>query len=490
MATWTTDGSQADVEAKIALASAGDVVQVPSGSFTWGAGGDQVIVNKAITLEGAGISSTTIVISETSGTFGSGCISITGGGVLKSLTITGASASSKTPISASTTSGWRVTDVKYDQIGSSYFTYVGNVYGLIDNCTINSNAGTSELIFARGPTDSWQTVDSLGGGNNVFVEDCTFNGPGYVCDANSNARVVVRFCTINGNMKVDGHGLASNTPARGVRHMEVYNNYWTSTSGFWPAIEMRGGSGHVFNNTSDMSLGSAWFQLREYGSTATWPNFNNTYQTPDNYPVGDQVGCGKDIEGAAVTSVVAKQMVRINTVGTTDFTLIGSPNNNVGTQFIATGPGTGTGTVDYAPASEPMYIWGNLKNGSQWPLSWAAIPAAAETEYGGPFTMEDIIAADRNYFRETATFNGTTGMGTGTRAQMDAITPTKTGVGFWVTDEGSWNDDSPGADGRLYTWDGVAWVLEYEPYTYPHPARGGRNNPKTGGRASMMAMMF
>jgi len=35
----------------------------------------------------------------------------------------------------------------------------------------------------------------------------------------------------------------------------------------------------------------------------------------------------------------------IVSVGTTDFTLIGASNNNVGTKFTATGPGTGTGTV-------------------------------------------------------------------------------------------------------------------------------------------------
>lgn len=36
---------------------------------------------------------------------------------------------------------------------------------------------------------------------------------------------------------------------------------------------------------------------------------------------------------------------RIATVGTTDFTLIGAANNNVGTEFVATGVGTGTGTA-------------------------------------------------------------------------------------------------------------------------------------------------
>jgi hypothetical protein len=40
---------------------------------------------------------------------------------------------------------------------------------------------------------------------------------------------------------------------------------------------------------------------------------------------------------------------RITKIGTTNFTLIGSSNNTIGTTFIATGPGTGTGTANVDP---------------------------------------------------------------------------------------------------------------------------------------------
>ncbi len=40
-----------------------------------------------------------------------------------------------------------------------------------------------------------------------------------------------------------GHGLASNSPARGVRNMEIYGNTWTATgAGNWANLELRGGS--------------------------------------------------------------------------------------------------------------------------------------------------------------------------------------------------------------------------------------------------------
>lgn len=47
----------------------------------------------------------------------------------------------------------------------------------------------------------------------------------------------------------------------------------------------------------------------------------------------------------AATVLAANRVYRIAVVGTTDFTLIGAGNNNVGTTFIASGAGTGTGTA-------------------------------------------------------------------------------------------------------------------------------------------------
>jgi hypothetical protein len=51
----------------------------------------------------------------------------------------------------------------------------------------------------------------------------------------------------------------------------------------------------------------------------------------------------------AAGSFVVGQRYKIATVGTTDFTLIGSANNTVGTIFTATGVGTGTGTATGEP---------------------------------------------------------------------------------------------------------------------------------------------
>lgn len=420
---YTTDGSQSDVNAAIAKASAGDTITIPAGIFTWGDSGSSISLNKAVTLLGQG-TNTIIQISSGAGTYGNGTIRLSASGaVAQNFKVVQPGTGKTTAFSTGTANGWRISQITYiSSTNVGYFVYAGT-YGLIDNCDVTGGIGNDELIFGRGPTDSWQTASSMGTANAVYIEDCVFRGSGYVCDANSNARFVVRFCTIIGPMKVDGHGKASNTPARGVRHMEVYGNNWMGGSYI---IELRGGTGIVFGNNAS----SGWWVLHEYGSTATWPNFGKLYQTPSYYPVDDQIGVGIDPK---------------------------------------------------ASGSEPYYLWSNTNGASLMSgpnsLAWKTVPAGAIQQYtnetgnaSATFTMQDIIKADRDYFIQTNNFTGTSGVGTGTKSQMFAITPTKTGVGFWVTDEGSWNTTLPAnTSGQLYTWNGSAWVLKYTPFTYPYP---------------------
>ena len=424
---------------------AGDTIVLPSGSGTWGApasnpgNGGRIYFILPITITGQG-DDTVITIDENGSTYNSGVINLWSAITFSNMKIIGANTRPVTPIVVSpynnsgvtgginfTGAGLRITNITYEgRGGSSYFMYGAKVSSaLIDNCRISGNTGNSELIFARGPDNAWQSNNTLGGANNIFIEDCVFSGAGYVSDANSNCRMVVRNCTITGAIKVDGHGLASNgTPARGVRNMEVYNNTWTYSSQFWAAIELRGGTNMVFNNTSAVSNG--WFFLTDYGYLATWPNFGNVYQTPVNYPITDQIGVSKDPKTAA---------------------------------------------------GEPNYVWGNRAAGSVWPRQTKAVPASASMLYQSQtgtasFTEYDMIRANRDFFAE-AGFDTTQpgGVTIGTSAEMAATTPTTQSVGFWVTDEGSWNQSGTGSQGRLYTWSASAWNLYYEPYTYPHPLR-------------------
>jgi len=121
----------------------------------------------------------------------------------------------------------------------------------------------------------------------------------------------------------------------------------------------------------------------------------------------------------------------------------------------------GVGKDPKAGGSEPMYLWQNRLAGSttEWPVSAYS-------------DMTGVIEANRDYFAEVSSFDGTGGIGIGTRSQMLSITPTKNGVGYWVTDECEWDASHSGLDGQLYTWTGSTWALKYKPFTYPHPLQG------------------
>lgn len=444
--TYTTDGSINDINNAISAAPAGSIVQIPPGNFKWGTGGAWINLNNAVSLLGSGTAATIITIDPSYFYSYAEVIRMSAPATVGNFSIIAANncvGAFDTDFNGSAPNGWRITNVNYSDpsnAGAGYFVNVEGNYGLIDNCTLTSGNGSCEWIFCRGPSNSWQTPSSEGTANCVIIESSTFNGMAYICDANANARVVVRYCTINGRQKIDGHGLASNSPARGVRHMEIYGNTWTTASGLAAAMELRGGSGYVFNNTQPN--GTLWFWLNEYGCLAQWPNFGGVIQTPANYPIKDQIGEGEDVNGAQ------------NTGG-----------------------------------SAPMYIWGNLTQGANWAPGSSAIPGGAYAQYrsavGGTtatFTIlgpptPDIIQEGRDYFLQggvsgNAPFTGTDGIGAGTTAQMNAITPTVAGVGYWVTDQGSWNTTLPqNTSGQFYTWNGNAWVLTYTPYTFPDPMR-------------------
>ena len=114
---------------------------------------------------------------------------------------------------------------------------------------------------------------------------------------------------------------------------------------------------------------------------------------------------------------------------------------------------------------------------------------AADTATGGlsfgPVTSGTArMVANRDFFAEvsqsaqtspTSPFNGTVGTGYGVLANRPTTcTPGNAtgapGVGYWATDQGSWNTSGSGGQGQLYVCSALnTWTLYYTPYTYPHP---------------------
>lgn len=428
----------------------GDTIVFPAGSATWGASsrpnGGRTWITHPINITGQG-DSTVITIDESGPTYTQGVLNLWSTVTLSNMKFIGAQTRPVSPFTTQPydnrngqaggcatggilyTGGARITNVTYESRGGAgYFLYGGGVESfLIDNCRFSATAGNTELIFVRGPSNAWNLDTTLGGPNNIFVEDCTFAGNGYVNDANSNSRMVIRNCTITGPIKVDGHGVASNTPAESVRNMEVYNNRWTYASPFWVAIEARGGVNMIFNNQSAVNNGR--FFLTDYGYLAQWPNFGNQFQTPVNYPIKGQIGVSKNPRVAG---------------------------------------------------GEPSYVWGNRVGNAVWIRTYKTVPQGAIDLYRTQtgifditFTETTMISANRDFFAEGGfdTIDTKPGVSIGTKAAMLSTTPAFSGYGFWVTDEGTWNQSLSGGQGKLYKWNGSNWTFYYEPYTYPHPLR-------------------
>ena len=442
--SYITDGSQSDLNAAILNASVGSIVNIPAGAFTWGANNVGTVINKAITVAGAGQGATKITSSSGS----SGLFYIQGAATLKSMTIN--QVNGQRLISITGADGWRLTDLCLNGAASGRILDISTAYGLIDHCTI---WWYSEQIFIVGKSGSWNSAHTMGSSNAVYFEDNIFNGTGQgYTDGNGDAKVVYRFNTLNSAAKFDAHGIWSDSPRDSSRQFEAYYNTWTpiGIGGAWTTMEWRGGTGMAFFNTTldNTNVIRGSFKIQEYGATSIGGYWGNNFQGPDNYPVYRQLGRGT------------------------------------------------------SQGSEPCYFFGNTRQaayGSTKATSMAfitgTIPQAAIDQYRArsgnstaTYTHEDIVRRDHDYFTDMPvsvgastplnTFTGSDGVGIGTKARMLAITPSKIGVGFWVTDEGSWNTThTANTSGPLYTWNGNAWTLMYTPYTYPHPLAARPNAP-------------
>jgi hypothetical protein len=85
-----------------------------------------------------------------------------------------------------------------------------------------------------------------------------------------------------------------------------------------------------------------------------WMVWNAT--TGGTYATGVYPGCYVFGPTAAATAIVAGYRYKIASAGSTDFTLIGAASNAVNTVFVATGPGTGSGTAHVQLAQATVYI--------------------------------------------------------------------------------------------------------------------------------------
>jgi hypothetical protein len=434
--------AQSDVQAAIDFAQDGDAVLVPAGSCTWSS--SIAIHDKGVEVIGPGKDSLTITITDsaftltaaaggrnasrisgftfdiTDGTYGVSLLCSEGQGCAQN---------------------WRVDHNEFiNHSGSSkemIYGY-GNTtcfpYGLVDNNIFHDGR---MLIYGEaydtGGNSRWAEPLDIGTEKSLYVEDNVFyttayNGS-YVnwIDGNVGTRYVFRFNTAY-NAWTETHSVQGDDH-RAQRLWELYNNTMTcnDTGNCWMPMRMRGGTGVVFNNvTSGYNADNIFLDnVRScFDYAQNWGMCDGSSWIDGNGP-GQSGWLCRDQPGASTDAFLW------------DFSSPAPP------QQMA-----------------PMYAWNNKGNGGvEMPFDVLG------------FCESNLlhIQDNRDFYNYTDPFNGTSGVGTGTLAQRPATcTP---GVGYWATDQGSWNQT--GEDGVLYKCIGTnTWEKYYEPYPYPHPLRG------------------
>jgi len=303
-----------DVLAVVGSAVSGDVVVVPAGSCTWATPAAYtpcIALPAGVTLQGAGIDQTTLddgtgtnssedLIDGTDGS------RITGFSFSDSRSVT----DYKSPITISGT-GWRVDHNKFAPAQTRIGITSGGA-GLIDN---NLFVDTSHGVDVIGDGDpSWSAPSAVGTGEQVYMEDNTFEYSGLndgAYDAYNGARYVFRHNTVHGT-NVGHHGFDSGG-FRSPYSAEIYGNTFdNAATAIFTTMNFRGGSQLIFDNTVTATGGSynGFVILRNYrsddGYTAndgnSWDTCNGTSTYDGNeaggegYPCHDQIGRGTDQE--------------------------------------------------------------------------------------------------------------------------------------------------------------------------------------------------
>jgi hypothetical protein len=447
-----TSCSTTHVQAAINSAVTGDTVAVPSGNCTWSSA-IAVPATKDLSIIGAGVGNTVITCSSgesfslgnagnssasrVSGfTFINGPVGLTGLNPNKAFRV------DHCRITHASGATWQV---------SGYNSGV-HFKGLIDNNEIVNLRivvyGTIFMMSEPGMYQHkiWATDPDFGGPTALYIEDniMTVAPPG-LTDANYGGRYVFRYNTVttNGNTYFNEfHGVQGDN--RAGQRWEIYGNTFINTgSGCWTTSFMRGASGQYFNNTLTGSWNNgALLKLERSCETkapyglcdGSW-NIDGNTSGGSGYPCRDQIGRVRDAT-----------------------------------------PYSGSGAWP-AQAIYPAYDWNNKKNGTD----------VAFSEYAGcsnEYTYH--VVENRDYYSGKATqqtsktspFDGTTGVGYGTLANRPSTCTT--GVGYWATDQGTWNKKPGGEQGILYTCSSTNnWSTHYIPYTYPHPLTEGIDNIST-----------
>jgi hypothetical protein len=472
--------SQSDVQAAINAASSGDTVTVPAGSCIW-ATAVSIPNGKKITLQGAGKTST-LITGSTLYLNQSGS-RVTGFGFTDTEIVIDGDGWRIDNNSLTPSAGWpalcyilvrgtRSNAHPTGLIDNNYFT---RIYIMVLGYPGNGKVDDSAYL--------WSLPTGLGTGDNVvYIENNTFttglsdHAQNDCMDSNYGGRFVFRYNTLI-NTGTEAHGVQGSANRSNPR-WEYYNNSFTTAAAVYNTIWTRGGTGVIFGNTISGPY------------SATGPIFDN--QTSERY--GDY-----DCPLSSCSAWPGGYHAACDGNNPRD-------GNRTGQKGYPCRDQVGRGQDDtewhagdaYAQKLTPVYIWNNIKNGSE-----ASAPAIASAVQVPPLTCAPSdttryllhIVKDRDFYYSsgvqtstTSPFNGTSGVGYGTLANrpttcthvpvstgLTSGDQTYAGVAYWATDTNT-----------LYKCTATnTWTAFYQPYTCPHPLAVGSGscNPNIAGRA-------
>jgi hypothetical protein len=405
-------------------------------------GGDATVIIDNTNHTGDGDAAMLGISSNATGAFRMSGMTIRGGGNVNNHTTNGAmhfGGQSKQ---------FRVDHVHFDQNNQIAFSTYDWIYGVFDHNTIDGVTGSGWRDNAaswNGQVEgdgSWADDTTLGSNRFLFYEDNIFNKAGNDCQ--HGARFVLRHNAFT-DADTGTHPTGGAGRARGCRAWEIYQNTFSATASRFDVFFASAGTGVIWNNTAPTGYSN-------FVTVHSMRRNNTTY--PETGTPADWGYCGTSFNG---TGSNWDQ----NTVASAGYACLDQVARGKGDLISGSFPNavnTRTGTIAWPQqALEPVYEW--LNNVTVSSAYWAV--------YDAPSYVEN-----QDYYLYTASFNGSSGSGSGLLSARPSTCTT--GVAYWATDQGNWNQSGSGGQGQLFVCTSTnTWTLYYTPYTYPHPLISG-----------------
>jgi hypothetical protein len=372
--------------------------------------------------------------------------------------------------------------------------------------------------------------------SNALITDTDIGGA-----SGGGARLVCRFNTINNISSgggCTGHGTDTTGRARGVRQWEAYYNVGectNSATGCGSFEPGRSGVGRSFGN-SFTNVGGGFMKgladldtQRRWRPDSPWGACDGSSPWDTNDGVTYYSGTIASVSGAGNPWTISDSgspgwstnnwvspgaPYSVHDIPHAGGFEVGANTSNSITNYASTAGSVGATTLAAGDSyqilrasaclDQPSRGAGLLVTGTKPTMatggSASSVNQALDPTYEAndslPGTADHTIDSDsrslvanRDFFVEsvnqaaqtspTSPFAGSGGTGHGTLANRPSNCAV--GVGYWATDQGSWNQSGSGAQGELFVCTATnSWSLSYTPYTYPHPLIAG-GTTGTGG---------